>query len=171
MEEVEATAWTTTQSIDLGRRYRDRATKFEGVATGMTIYLNGCVHLQLEGEVTSSDVKELPIQSLDEARCEPLDVPEGFAVRHAPAMGVELGKKYRDPISGFEGIAVAWHAYYTGYVHVSLEGDYNRSEDKLPWHSYDEARLVRVTPERRQEPVTSSASRGGPARSPQSTRF
>lgn len=35
-------------SLELGQTYRDEITGFEGVCTGVTIYLNGCIQALLE---------------------------------------------------------------------------------------------------------------------------
>lgn len=36
--------------VELGKRYKDSITEFEGVATSRTVYLNGCVRIGLEGK-------------------------------------------------------------------------------------------------------------------------
>lgn len=46
-----------TTFIILGDRYRDEDTKFEGVATAITFYRNGCERVQLKALVSSSPVE------------------------------------------------------------------------------------------------------------------
>ncbi len=52
----------------LGFTVRDRITGFQGVATGRTLYLNGCVRYTVEGRV--QDDGKLPVEWFDEARLE-----------------------------------------------------------------------------------------------------
>lgn len=59
-------------------------------------------------------------------------------------MQATLGKKYRDKITGFEGVAVARTEYLSGCFHVDLEtGD--PEKNNKPVHEWlDEERLVEV---------------------------
>lgn len=41
-------------TVTLGKRYRDKITEFEGVATARYEYLNGCYRIQLSGAVNGS---------------------------------------------------------------------------------------------------------------------
>lgn len=78
---------------------------------------------------------------------------------------VELGKKYRDSITGFEGVATAKTDFLYGCVRVLLEGV--TSEEKNPeefW--FDEQRLKDVETEAPVQPTaTSGGQRGGAPRS------
>ena len=54
---------------------------------------------------------------------------------------VKLGERYRDTISGFEGVATSRSEYLHGCVRVGLETGKD-GELKQEW--FDEQRLVRV---------------------------
>ena len=69
-------------------------------------------------------------------------------------MGVKLGKKYRDTITGYEGTATGRAEYLNGCISVLLEGE---GETKQRW--VDEPRL---------EGVVSRAKAGGPREAPPS---
>lgn len=75
--------------------------------------------------------------------------------------GVTLGEKYRDSITGFEGVAVARYTYLNGCVRIDLE---RADKDGKPesW-IFDEQRLVAVTTGWR---VRSTARVGGPRDDP-----
>ena len=71
-------------------------------------------------------------------------------------MAVELGERYVDPITGFEGVATARHEYLYGCVRVTLEGKTAGSE--LGEFVVDEQRLTE-TPR-----ATSGGARPVPSR-------
>lgn len=52
---------------ELGKRYKDKITGFEGVATQRTEYLDGCHHVGLQGPV-NNDGKVPGIEYFDEPR-------------------------------------------------------------------------------------------------------
>lgn len=77
---------------------------------------------------------------------------------------IELGKKYRDNISGFEGVATARFEYLTGCIRYCLEsgGKDGKPEEWI----FDEQRLEEVEA----PPVkTKSAKRGGSRPTPPRT--
>ncbi len=51
--------------------------------------------------------------------------------------GIEFGSKYRDIVSGFEGIAVAVHSYMNGCVQVSLSPKVTKDKKKPESWSFD----------------------------------
>jgi len=55
-------------------------------------------------------------------------------------MKAKLGKRYRDRVSGFEGVAVSFHDYIQGCRRVSLER-LDSSGDKLVALTFDEPNL------------------------------
>ncbi len=55
-------------SIPLGRRVRDRITKFEGIVTGRAEYLTGCRQYAVQG--VASEGREAPSGWFDESRLE-----------------------------------------------------------------------------------------------------
>lgn len=68
--------------VKLGSRVRDVITGFEGIATGRTTYLNGCVHVS----VTASALKdgEPKVEWFDEQRVEVLEL-DAFKPQPSPA--------------------------------------------------------------------------------------
>jgi hypothetical protein len=79
-----------------------------------------------------------------------------------PVPKLEMGKKYRDPVSGFEGICSATYLYITGCVRYELVG---KSKDgaEAPSMVFDEGQIELVEG----ETVEPQAQRetGGPQRS------
>lgn len=65
--------------VQLGERYRDKITGFEGVATARSEYLYGCVRVGLEGAL-NGEPKEL---WFDEQRL--TDAPSATSGGHRPA--------------------------------------------------------------------------------------
>ena len=75
---------------------------------------------------------------------------------------VELGRRYRDTISGFEGVATGRYEYLYGCVRISLE----RGKDgDLKSEVFDEQRLVEVVSEGTRRPRPTATS-GGPREAP-----
>ena len=58
-------------------------------------------------------------------------------------MKAKLGKRYRDRVTGFEGVAVSFHDYIQGCRRVSLER-LDSSGDKLVTLTFDEPNLETV---------------------------
>jgi len=58
-------------------------------------------------------------------------------------MRVKLGKRYRDKVTGFEGIAVSLHDYLQGCRRVSLER-LGSEGDKIITLAFDEPNLEEV---------------------------
>lgn len=52
---VPITLGQTIGSITLGKKYRDEITGFEGTATGVSVFLNGCIRAILEGKDSKGD--------------------------------------------------------------------------------------------------------------------
>ncbi len=71
-------------------------------------------------------------------------------------MPVELGQKYKDDITEFEGTATARYEYLYGCVRVLLEGSWQGKPEEL---TFDEQRLTE-TPS-----ATSGGARPEPRRS------
>ena len=73
-------------------------------------------------------------------------------------MKIKLGKKYKDPITGFEGTAIARIEYLWGCVQFELRPfgvDQAGKIKESAW--FDESRLVDL-----KDNPASNASRGGP---------
>lgn len=74
-------------------------------------------------------------------------------------MSVDLGKIYRDSITGFEGVATASHEYIYGCRRISLTG---MVEGKPEEFHFDEPALVQVGEEAVVEPTPELRATGGP---------
>lgn len=75
----------------------------------------------------------------------------------------QLGNKYRDTLTGFEGTATGRTEYLYGCVRVLLEGAGSDRKPEDFW--FDEQRLIEVGAER---PVETNATSGGPSPAPPS---
>jgi len=76
---------------------------------------------------------------------------------------VRLGKKYRDTISGYEGIAVTRVEYLYGCVRVGLEREGPEIKADEREQLFDEQRLVEAKTGRTPTPTATS---GGPRPAP-----
>ena len=74
-------------------------------------------------------------------------------------MSVQLGHRYKDPVSGWEGIAVAVHSYLYGCRRITI-ASINKDGAPEEW-SFDEPQLVEVEGETLDTP-TDLALTGGP---------
>lgn len=79
-------------------------------------------------------------------------------------MTVKLGKKYRDAITGFEGIATSRHEYMYGCVRITLEGGMDDPKEL----TFDEQRLEGGDGRKPEPTATSGGSRTAPPRTGQS---
>lgn len=79
---------------------------------------------------------------------------------------VTMGRRYRDVISGFEGIATGRFTYLYGCVRVQLESVALEGGD-VKVDVFDEQRLVDVATDR---PPVATATSGGPRSAPPSRR-
>jgi len=79
-------------------------------------------------------------------------------------MKIELGKKYRDKVTGFEGVATGHHKWLTGCDTLSLQPPVDK-DGKVPGtQGFDINRLEEVADE--QVEVETKDRRGGPQDSP-----
>ncbi len=72
------------QTIELGKKYRDRITGFCGIATARHEYLNGCVRISLTA-VELQDGKPVDGQSFDSE--DMVYVDDGVATKANPTGG------------------------------------------------------------------------------------
>lgn len=75
---------------------------------------------------------------------------------------VKPGKKYRDTVSGFEGVATAVYAFMNGCVRVELTGKIKDGESKIPTLVFDHEQLEDV-----EEPKVATQKRGRGTGGPQ----
>src|SRR5688500_641611 len=66
------------QHAELGQKYRDKITQFEGIATSETTFINGCVRVVLEASKTKENGEPLDavfdVQRLEKVVEEPVQV-------------------------------------------------------------------------------------------------
>jgi len=55
---------------DLGKKFRDRITGFEGVAVARTVWLNGCVRYELQSTTLDKEGTVKDVQGFDEPHLE-----------------------------------------------------------------------------------------------------
>jgi len=84
---------------------------------------------------------------------------------------VNLGDKVRDPLSGFEGVAISSHNYLHGCTRINVQPVVDK-DGKLPdTQTFDEPQLEVVTPEVvKADPVAPSRRTGGPDKYPDTGR-
>lgn len=80
--------------VKLGSKVRDTITGFEGIATGRTVYLNGCVHVLVtrqtvdeKGSPVAEWFDEQRVKTLEEGafKPEPSEATAGGPAPHPPA--------------------------------------------------------------------------------------
>lgn len=74
---------------------------------------------------------------------------------------IEFGKTYRDPASGFEGVATALYFFKHGCLRIGLRGQ-NRTTGEPAEFTFDAPELVEVLPDRNEQPVPAGTRKGGP---------
>jgi len=75
-------------------------------------------------------------------------------------MVVTLGKKYRDKVHGFEGVATSRHEYLTGCTRITLER-LSADGTEIKRETFDEPELEKV-PGRAKGSSPKKTDRGGP---------
>jgi len=71
-------------------------------------------------------------------------------------MQVVLGDRYKDSITGWEGVAVGRYEYLNGCIRIGLETMHDGEPKEMV---FDEQRIISIET---QKPVDTLASRGGP---------
>lgn len=129
---------TVPSGIRLGEKYKDTITDFEGTAVKVDEYLNGCVTAHLVGKVD-----EKGRVYLHESDDIVLMDRSGDRVHHGESCAEDkLGKRYKDTISGFTGIAVARRWLLNGSIQLMLEGPLAPDGALGRMYCFDEDRLV-----------------------------
>lgn len=86
-----------------------------------------------------------------------LAVKNGGVSKGGYDMGIKLGTKVKDPITGFEGTAMARTVYLHGCARVAVQGPLDK-DGKVPgWVHFDELQLLSLP---------SDESKGGPRQDP-----
>lgn len=79
-------------------------------------------------------------------------------IEQLKAHGIEFGKKYRDPSSGFEGDVQTFMFYKHGCMRVFLRGT-NKTTGEPAEFAFDAPELIEIETEK---PVPKSRRTGGP---------
>ncbi len=74
---------------------------------------------------------------------------------------VTLGREYRDPVTGFKGIAIAATTFLHGCRRIGLQGSVGKDGDIPDPHTFDEPQLVAT--KKPPVPKDEERTRGGPA--------
>jgi len=75
--------------ITLGKKYKDKHSKFVGIATGRTVYLYGCVRVLLESP-TKKNSDGAPVELwFDEQRLISMSKPPPGGPRSAPKRNLD----------------------------------------------------------------------------------
>lgn len=111
------------QEIQFGRKYHDVITGFEGIAIGFTEYLSGCTQVLLAPQVVADGAKKeshwFDIQRIKPAGDATLITLDNSGIPQRQPR-VQLGKKYREKFTMFEGIAVGRAEYIAGNTEVLI---------------------------------------------------
>jgi len=75
---------------------------------------------------------------------------------------IKLGQEVKDPITGFQGIAICRHSYLNGCDRITAQAPYKEGED-IKEFSFDEPQLE-VVGDGVYQPPKNSKSTGGPAK-------
>lgn len=138
--------------IKLGDTYKDPITGLKGTATSIHYHLHDVtrVGLQPSGASDTGSAKE-PFYCTDFA----ID-PNVDREYKSEAAKKYLGKKLKDKITGFEGIAIMCTEFLFGCIHIMIQPDKLYEGKVIDAQAFDEQRFV--LPE--EKPL---APRGGPA--------
>lgn len=111
------------QEIQFGKKYHDVITGFEGVAIGFAEYLSGCNQVLLAPRVGDDGAKKeshwFDIQRINPAGDGTLITLDNSDIPQRQPR-VQLGKKYREKFTLFEGIAVGRAEYIAGNTEVLI---------------------------------------------------
>lgn len=125
-------------NIELGRIYKDAVSGFEGYAIGIQENITSCDQVglmkQVKGDLKADsfwfDVTRLTLVGKKK-------LPVLSTMSYCCADPI-LGARYKDALSGFEGVAVTIEKYYHGGLHVGL------TDNKASHEVFEVNRLQRV---------------------------
>ena len=155
-------------AVQLGSRVKDVITGFTGIAVGYSQWMYGCNRIVIEGEALKEG-KPIGTQWFDEQRIETVENGEN-AVAVSPPRDhdhIVMGNRYKDRVTGFEGVAQAITIWSSGNVTVSIEPtELNDDGKPIDAQGFDAHRLEQVAEQ--EIPVTeeSQATTGGPQNDP-----
>lgn len=62
---------------------------------------------------------------------------------------IKLGDRYKDPITGYEGIAVGRTEYLYGCARIGLQAPINKDGSIPEWQWFDELQVVEAEPDKK----------------------
>lgn len=139
--------------ITLGHMYKDIVSGYSGWATGYWTDMDGCAHVLLvTPDPEKADGKAFAANRMEAVEHDPLPLT---AETQKPST-IELGRRYRDDVTGFEGVATSRYEALEGYTHVVLNPKIGKDGKLISTQSFDEARLIDV--ETKTKPGTKAPS-------------
>lgn len=151
------------REVAIGMKARDRVSGFEGNVGILDYRLDGTVHAVLDGGVKKDGTLQKQhyfwCGQLDDAETgEPLEIPA------LPDHETELGKKYRDRITGFVGVATHIAYHMSGCIQVALDPPVNAEGEFVTGYYFDDDRLEDA--ETKELAVSTPAPRGAAWQTP-----
>lgn len=155
------------QKAGLGDRVKDRVSGYMGVVVSLHRFLQGCDRLGVQPPV--GDDGKLP-------EAQTFDSPDLLVVDEKVITyreqnderntgSITLGDKVRDPVTGFEGVAVARHVYLTGCNRITIQPPVEDGSSELPSTNALDAPLLVVVESQYveyKEPTVGQKPPGGP---------
>lgn len=138
-------------ACEIGTEYRDPISGFQGVAVALTVWQFGCMRVALQPRV-DKDGKYVDTQTFDDPQLVAVSKQrkagkqasqQAVAILLPREMECELGMEYSDPVSGFQGVAVAYTIWPT-VVRVTLQPRVDKDGKNVGSWVFDDTQLVAV---------------------------
>ena len=158
--------------IDLGSKVKDMITGFTGIAIGRTEWLYGCTRIVVESQELK-DGKTVKPEWFDEQRVEELTPAAETKIPVSPprcGIGIQLGNKVKDKITGFSGIAVAKTIWSSGNVTIQVESTNLEKNEPIDAHAFEYDRIELLEEAKPPMSAKSEAKTGGPQKDPSTSR-
>jgi len=155
--------------IDLGSKVKDMITGFTGIAIARTEWLYGCTRIVIESQELK-DGKPVAPSWFDEQRVEeitPVDETKIPVSKPRCGVGIQLGNKVKDSITGFAGVAVAKTIWISGNVTIQIEATALEKSEPIDGHAFEYERIELVEEAKPPMSAKSDPSKpGGPQKDP-----
>jgi len=147
--------------IPLGAFVKDNLNQQTGIAVGRTIFHFGCVRIAVEPTELKDGVAP-DIFNIDEQRAEIVELNRIAATPPAP-QAFNLGDRVRDIVTGFKGLATAYHIELSGTSLYEVTPE-ELSKEGVPLKSsfFESGRLALVVPLPLKVSKDTNAGNGGP---------
>lgn len=155
---------STRSDVGLGDLAREKVTGFSGVVTSMSYEMDGSIFVGLQPSTVENgkpaDAFDFDIERIEVIESKHVIVNTSIETQKT----VKIGAKYRDRVSGFEGICVGRVDFLGGCTRLSLRGRVDK-DNKLPEPmllAVERAELVDDTPVK--EAAERATKTGGPGK-------